>query len=386
MTIPANQKNYSRVVIFLPDKSYTGGERYLVEVCNYLKLKNVTIEPIYIEHSNKSRDGLGLVINCLLSNLRFFNKIRHLGKLSNVVFFEDFYLHPRLWLFNILVRLTIGELKMVVLVQSALFYHSILKKWWAKWIDQKIVRFFLRQASLILTNSNFIKQQVLSLGIDLNQIKVVYCGYEKLLPNHSTKSRLNKDKKVHKRILFVGQCVEIKGIEFLLKAIPMISDKKVKIDIVGNMEGDPKYFTRLTHIVKELSLKDRVIFHSHIRDKNLLVKFYQHANIFVLPSLVESFGIVILEAMSFGLPIVATNVGAIPELIQNEVHGLLVSPANPKELAKAINKLLNSPNLRENYGRNGYIFAQEKKKFYSWEAVGKRVFQAMRQLLETEPT
>jgi len=141
-----NKANSRHVVIFIPREVHTGGERYLVEVYGYLQRQGVPVKPIYLEHTTQERSGVALLIDCLLANLRFYFQARHLGDLTQVVLFEDFHLHPRLWLFNLLVRLVSGRLKTVVLVQSDLFYHTALRHRWARWLDEKVVRIFLEQS------------------------------------------------------------------------------------------------------------------------------------------------------------------------------------------------------------------------------------------------
>lgn len=373
--------NRQRVVIFLSKQVRTGGERYLMEVYTYLKNHGIPVEPIYIEGSSKGKHGVRLMFDCLLSNLRFFLQVRKLGYLSNIIFFEDFHFHPRLVLFNFFIYLICGRLRTVVLVQLTLFYHNDLQRWWSRWLDKWAVLLFFRQASLILTNSKFTQQKVLSIGLDLNLIKVVHCGYEGNLRAKSNKIQTIEKRDGYKYTLFVGQCAEYKGIEYLLQAISLLSDQRVMLDVVGNTSAEREYFTRLIHIIKDLKLQDRVIFHGHVSDKTALEQFYQRADVFVLPSLMEGFGIVLLEAMSFGLPIIATKVGAVSELIKDGLNGLLVPPAEPSALAKAIDLLLRSPSLREQYGQTGNKFIAEHYKFYSWESVGERVLQAMMPLL-----
>lgn len=381
MTTYTKQTRWRRVVMFVPMEVHTGGERYLKEVFTYLQRQGVAVEPIYLEHTTQERSGIALIIDCLLANLRFYYQARQLGDLTNVVFFEDFHLHPRLWLFNLLVHLTSGRLKTVVLVQLDLFYHTALSHRWARWLDERVVRIFLQQSSLILTNSEFTRQKVLSLGINPRKVTSVYCGYDGGLSIRSAESSASG--KSQQRILFVGQCAEYKGIEFLLRAMPMISGQ-VALDIVGDTTAELDYFIKLQHVVTALGLESQVTFHGHVSDKAMLAQFYQRANVFVLPSLVEGFGIVLLDAMSFGLPIVATWVGAIPELVQDGVNGLLVPPADPATLAAAIDKLLASPELRRKYGENGLRFVQQHGDFYSWEAVGERVLGVLEPLLSEQ--
>jgi len=378
MAVSMHKANHRRVVMFMPQKVHTGGERYLAEIFDHLQCQGVLVEPIYLENTTRERRGIALVMDCLLANFRFYCQVKQLSDLANVVFFEDFHLHPRLWLFNVLIRLTIGRLKTIVLVQSELFYHTALSHRWAMWLDERVVRVFLKQSSLILTNSEFTYQRVLSLGMNPHKVTAIFCGYDGNLLIRSAAAPAAWENR--QRILFVGQCAECKGIEFLLRAMPMITSH-IALDIVGDTTAEPSYFTKLQHLIMVLGLESRVSFHGHVNDKTILAQFYQHSDVFVLPSLVEGFGIVLLDAMSFGLPIVATHVGAIPELVQDGVNGSLVPPADPAALAEAIRRVLDSPTLHEQYGRAGYNFIAERREFYSWEAVGKRALQAMQPLL-----
>ena len=81
--------------------------------------------------------------------------------------------------------------------------------------------------------------------------------------------------------------------------------------------------------------------------------------------------------MSFGLPIVATKVGAIPELVQDGVQGVLVPPGDSVALARALKELISRPQLRERYGTEGLKTAAELEEIYSWKAVGERIWKVL---------
>ena len=110
-----------------------------------------------------------------------------------------------------------------------------------------------------------------------------------------------------------------------------------------------------------------------------LPRIFGMADVFVLPSITaEAFGIVILEAMASGLPVVATNVGGIPEIIRESESGLLVPPGNELELRNAIEKLLLDDDLREWFGNNGRKAVEEK---YSWDKVVGRIEKTYEEVL-----
>ncbi len=157
-------------------------------------------------------------------------------------------------------------------------------------------------------------------------------------------------------ILFVGRLTKQKGVEILLKAVKVLKDeygRNLKIAIVG--DGELK--EQLNNLTVELGVNREVKFLGVRKDvKELMVS----SKIFVLPSRWEGFGIVIIEAMSNMLPIIATSVGGIPEIIENGKDGILVPPENPKALARAISNLLENEELREKLSKAAYKKVKEE--------------------------
>lgn len=157
-------------------------------------------------------------------------------------------------------------------------------------------------------------------------------------------------------ILFVGRLTKQKGVEILLKAIKILKNeysRNLKIAIVG--EGELK--ENLNNLTVELGVNKEVKFLGVRKDiKELMAS----SKIFVLPSRWEGFGIVIIEAMSNMLPIIATSVGGIPEIIENGKDGILIPPENPKALTRAIDSLLENGKLREKLSQAAYKKVREK--------------------------
>ncbi len=142
-----------------------------------------------------------------------------------------------------------------------------------------------------------------------------------------------------------------KGHQYLLEAARLVLNQcpDVTFVIVGK-EKRKEDLERLQELARRLRIQDRVIFTGFRRDVFQLMATF---DVFVLPSLWEGFGIVLLEAMALGKPVVGTDVGGIPEVIDNGLNGFLVEPRNPQQLAEKILELLRNETLRNQMGQNG---------------------------------
>ena len=130
--------------------------------------------------------------------------------------------------------------------------------------------------------------------------------------------------------------------------------------------------------VQSLGLQEKFIFLGQV-SKEKLVKLYQDAALFVFPSYHEGLPTALLEAMSCGLPIVATDVRGNRDLISNRKNGILVPPRDPKKLAEAISLLLGDERLRITYGRNARISIEQN---YTWDEISNKVLKCYKLALE----
>lgn len=133
-----------------------------------------------------------------------------------------------------------------------------------------------------------------------------------------------------------------KGIQYLLLAMRIILTKfpSVRLEIVG----DGSLFQELQSLTKDLGISNSVKFFGKFVD---VIPFYKKMNLFVLPSLYEGFGIVLLEAMAAGVPVIATNVDGIKEVVIDGESGILIPSKNPEAIADAVLKLIENPQLAD---------------------------------------
>jgi len=158
------------------------------------------------------------------------------------------------------------------------------------------------------------------------------------------------------RILFVGRLESRKGIDILLEAAPGILKKypNAVLDIVGDDTIlRPDGTTYKSEFLKQRispEISDRIRFHGRVEEEALR-SFYHNCDVFVGPSRYESFGLVFLEALVFGKPVIASNAGGAPEVVTHMKTGLIVSPGDTEELSGALDTLLSNGALRSRMGK-----------------------------------
>jgi len=148
-----------------------------------------------------------------------------------------------------------------------------------------------------------------------------------------------------------------KGIEYLIKAVPLVLKEVPKtVFIIG---GDGSLRSYHESLAKELGVSENTLFTGYIPQEEL-PHFYAACDVFVIPSVVEAFGLVTIEAMACGKPVIGTNVGGIPDIIKDGVNGFLVEPKDVSVLAEKITILVNDSNLSKRMGKAGRETAEKK--------------------------
>lgn len=207
--------------------------------------------------------------------------------------------------------------------------------------------------------SNFTKQpdkfHEIGFGVDLEKFK----------------SRQRDRRQSEKNILFVAgldRAHYFKGLETLLEAVKLIvGDKRInlnfKMQIVGDGELRPNYEKK----VKDLGLENQVEFIGQVSEREL-INYYQLADVFVLPSINqgEAFGLVLLEAMACGAPVIASNLPGVRDVFKNGEQGFYFMPGNADELSKRILTILTGNVTADNFSRSARELAEQK---YSWDKV-----------------
>ena len=219
------------------------------------------------------------------------------------------------------------------------------------------LRNLLKKADWVTANSSYILEDAFNTYFRrLNNSSVVFNGVD-------LDEFQNIDKYSHLKpyIFATGRIVYKKGFDLLIKAFKKVSDEFNDTDLLISGKGD--YEDNLRNLISELSLNKRV----HLlgpADRKKNVSLFKGCEFFVMPSRLEPFGIVCLEAMAAGKPVIASNIGGTKEFV-TEDFGILVNPENINELADALRDLLSNKKKRERMGK----IAKEKVKDFSWSNI-----------------
>ncbi len=151
------------------------------------------------------------------------------------------------------------------------------------------------------------------------------------------------------KLIYVGWVIPAKGIYDLLDSIEIIKNiNNYQLEIVGPLFDKADYWNSE---LEKRGIKDKVVFSGEISDKTELINRLLESDIFIFPSHFEGFPVSVIEAISLGLPCIATNVGGIPDILENGNVGLLVEPRNPALLSNAILELVNNDELRAKFSK-----------------------------------
>lgn len=218
-------------------------------------------------------------------------------------------------------------------------------------------KLILRADAVICENQEF-RARLQALGVAETLIELIPNGIdlERFKPGNKSAARqelgLAPDSSI---VLSVGSFAPHKGHRFLIEALPIVLATVKNVQFV--LVGDGKMKDPLVSQVQSTGLASHVQF-TGVQPASALPKWYQAADLFVIPSLSEGTPNVLIEAMACGLPIVATNVGGVGEIIKHGVNGLLVAPQSADDLSDSLLSLIKNPELRTRLAQSGADWIQ----------------------------
>ena len=238
-----------------------------------------------------------------------------------------------------------------------------------KWV-RPLLKFAIGQAQAVFANSSFTAGRIMA----IRDVNVEWSPYGTTL-DEGVKQHEPHTVSGKFKILFVGRHIERKGISYLIEAAKYLPKDQFEIRIVGVGDLTDELKKQAAGVAPESA---EIIFTGKL-SPDALANEYRTANVFTLPAIVDSkgdtegLGVVLIEAMELGLPVVASNVGGIPDVVIDGISGILVPEKDPEALAKAFKKLASDAGLVRNLlaGAEKHIAA-----CFSWDKIIERQIQA----------
>jgi glycogen(starch) synthase len=198
-----------------------------------------------------------------------------------------------------------------------------------------------------------------------------------IVPDHAPPDSVSHSRL---RLLFVGRLERRKGAQTLLQVLPDLLQRNTQWEC--HLVGDDRVPLIEGGTLKDRFLAqyhnapwlDRVIFHGSVAEEELR-QHYQNCDLFVAPSLFESFGLIYHEAMQYGKAVVGCHTGGVPEVVEHGVEGLLVPPDDPEDLRKALLLLMGNDSLRKQMGQAGWQRVHQVTNYHTMAAQAERVYQ-----------
>lgn len=226
------------------------------------------------------------------------------------------------------------------------------------------VTYWLKKESpsidVFLAHTKLEKFWLMSKGIREDSIKVT----EPPFISSKLSSCQPKEPSNSNRLLYLGRVIPKKGLHILLRALSLVND--AELVIAGPYET--QYFEKLQRLLAKLKLEDRVKFKGKVTEEEK-IDLMSNCSVLVCPTLADYHPIVLLEAQALGVPVIATKVGAIPEIVLDGETGLLVKAGDPYELAKSITMLIENKDLRRHFS----VKAREWAKKFTLESAVTRL-------------
>ena len=265
------------------------------------------------------------------------------------------YIHPLFLAIQFILKSTPAKIVISTWGTDVISTEGELSGW-----DKLSKRLLLSRAAKITATSQFLASRTAGLTNESNPIHVIPFGVDCQMFKPVSKDVSRQHNNI--RISFIKHLNPKYGPDYLVKSMALILAKHKNAELI--MAGAGEMRNGLIQLAKSLSIADQINFIGPIPHQHVPLLLRQ-TDIFAMPSNSESFGVAAVEAQAMGIPVVATNVGGIPEVVIHGVTGILVDPKNEQQLADAIMTLIENPELRMKIGKAGRQHVLDK---YDWNA------------------
>jgi len=214
-------------------------------------------------------------------------------------------------------------------------------------------------ASLVVVVGKQLKKRAIDCGAKSTHVKIIPNGIDLDYIRNRTNPICRKDGR-DLQLLYVGRLSPEKGVEILLRALAKVGDRGIHLQIIGR-GPDREALQSLAH---DLDIVDKVEFWGHVSE-DILWERYNCSDLVVIPSYADALPLVSLEAQAFGLPVIASEVGGLPDVIESNVNGILIPAGNVEAMSSAIISMYDNPAMRKRMSDSGL----EMIKRFDWKQV-----------------
>ena len=325
---PASQLQYSGpvhigLVVYGQLEEVSGGNLYDQKLVEHLRDRGHDVDILSLPHGSYARH--------LAQN--FSASLKRRLQESYDVLLQDELTHPSLFRSN---RAATAPIVCIV-------HHLLSSERHAAWRTNfylRIEKHYLETVGAFVFNSHTTRESVEELLSKKTHNVVATPGGDRLGANLTGPEIYQRAlAEGPLRILFVGNLIERKGLHVLLEALAELREQAWHLDIVGSEEMDPGYSSRMQQRIDALELRSRLTLHGVLGAEQLAER-YQESQLLVVPSSYEGFGIVYLEAHSFGVPVIASAAGATDEIVHHESNGFLIQPGDTFSLSRQLERIL----------------------------------------------
>ncbi len=250
---------------------------------------------------------------------------------------------------------------------------------WKRWITRGTAIWSMKHADVVIAVGEDLRKLIIQEGIPEDKIELINMGIDRSIFYPRPKDQIRHALGINignPLIVFAGWLIDGKGPEYFIRAAALLKNKhpQCKWYLLGS--GPLK--EPLLRLSDDLKIKDQVVFLGRLESEGV-AKWDAAADVFVMPSLAESFGLSGIEALSCGTPVVASNVGGLKSYVIDGVNGFLVDPANAESIASKVDLLLINRDLQNKMGQSGI----ETAKKYDFRDQTDKVINIYRKILKS---
>jgi glycosyltransferase involved in cell wall biosynthesis len=356
----ADNKSTTEIIFNISKMLSARGHEVTIYTTNYkldtLKIKDLEKQGIRFKISKIWGDIGGMILIPTIIN-----------DISTIKQYDIIHLHQYRTFQNVIISFYANLFKIPYILQSEGSLISFYQKKNSKILfDYLFGKTMIRNATKVIAASEQESNQYIKMGVPSNKISIIPFAIDSNeyihLPEKGMfkkKHLINGDKKI---ILFLGRLHKRKGLELLVLAFSELYKKGYDslLVIIGPDDG---YLSELYHLIEKLQLKEKIIISGPLYDSDKL-EAYQDADIFILPSYHDDFGLTALEALACGTPVIITNCCGASDVVRKNAG--LVIDCDVHSLVNGITTLLSDDNLRSTYSEQGKILIHSN---YNWNTI-----------------